>query len=387
MRPEPARPVVVVVDANAFWTEQLFREYGRFADVLLLKPRDFRAHRRANGRWRGDRVAQPLTATVWEQRLSMPPGWLSVLWPSSARRISAAIRRFVGPRPLVLVVTFPQYRDLVHDLQPETSLYYNYDDYRDNWPRHRQAIPGWEADLVQAADQTVCISAYRARHLRETHPEKASRIHHVPIGCTPAFMVGTGGLARPLVPSALAGLARPLAGHVGTLGARFDFGFLAEVARRLPRVSFVLAGNPPNGREGPSAWRLGLNEARALPNVHFVGWVDHDLLGEFLQAFDVLLMCYSECSFNTNASPAKLWDYMGTGRPIVANAANPETLLWREFVRVAPTPQEYALAIEHALDPEPPAISERRLQTAREHTWDKLSGRIEGIVSGRTTSP
>jgi hypothetical protein len=41
-----------------------------------------------------------------------------------------------------------------------------------------------------------------------------------------------------------------------------------------------------------------------------------------LNSFDVLLMSYSECNFNTNACPAKLWDYLGTLLPIVANTAD-----------------------------------------------------------------
>jgi glycosyltransferase involved in cell wall biosynthesis len=381
MPPEPVRPVVAVVDANAFWTEQLFREYGRFADVLLVKPREFRAHRRSSGRWRSDPRARRLTPTVWEQRLSMAPTWLSLLWRSSARRISAAIRRFAQGRPVVLVVTFPQYRRLVRDVKPQTALYYNYDDYRDNWPRHRDAIPEWEAELVETADLIVCISDYRARHLREAHPLKAARIHHVPLGCTPAFMSEPGKASFSPVPPVLAGIPRPLAGHIGTLGARFDFALFAEAARRLPRVSFILGGAPPTGREGPPAWRVGLDAARRLPNVHFIGWVEHSRLGAYLRAFDILLMCYADCDFNRNASPAKLWDYMGTGRPIVANAANPETLLWSELVHIASAPEEYAAAIERALGPEPANVAARRLEAAREHTWDRLSGQIEALVS------
>ena len=365
---------IVVLDANAYWTEQLFRECGRFADVLLLKPRDFRAHQRLAGTWRSDAQPRLVGARVWEQCLSMPPGWMFGLWPLARHKLQRAIRQFAGDEPVTLVLNFPQYRRLIPTLKPARSVYYNFDDYRDNWPAQRPAMPRWEAELVELADQTICIADHRANLLREQHPAKAAGIFHLPIGCTPEFMANSEtGDRRPETGN------RKVAGYIGALNFRFDFDFLADVASRLPDVTFALGGRVQ--MEGDATWRKGLERARTVPNIKFLGWVEHARLGEKLNGFDVLLMPYALCHFNTNACPAKLWDYLGTGKPIVANDANPETLLWSEVVHIGATPEAFAAAIRSALTGEDAHLSRRRLEIAREHTWDKLSQRLERILS------
>lgn len=366
---------LAIVDANAFWTEQLFRQCGRFADVLLLKPRDFRAHRAHSGTIRSDRAPRSVADRVWEQRLSLPPGWMVELWPWSESRLLRALRAFAGDAPLTLVTTYPQYRSLIATLKPALSIYYNLDDYRDNWPRHRARVPGWEGELVEQADLTVCIADHRVKLLRKKHPAKAGCIHHLPLGCTPEFLA-----RRIRTETAARGFPPPLcAGYVGALNFRFDFAFVADVAERSPDVTFLLGGSVQE--DGDPAWYAGLERARQQRNVKFIGWVDHKKLGERLAEFDVLLMPYTHCNFNTNACPAKLWDYLGAGKPIVANDANPETLLWREVVRIGPTPEAFAAALREAGAEQDGAMRQRRLEIAHAHTWEQLSHRLETILS------
>jgi glycosyltransferase involved in cell wall biosynthesis len=383
------RPCICIVDANAYWTEQLFQQSGRFAHVLLLKPRDFRAHRSLTGTWRSHAAPQPVTDHVWEQRLSMPPGWMVEFWPWSQQRLARAVRQFAGAGPLTLVLTFPQYRGLIPAVKPARSVYCNFDDYRDNWPRHRARVPQWEAQLVETADLTLCTAAHRVNVLREQHPAKRECIHHLPNGCTPEFMEqGAGSSAQAAsfnLPAPRSSLPAPRAGYIGALNYRFDFALLADVAARLPDVTFVLGGRVQEG--GDAAWSVGLARARQLPNVTFLGWIDHAQLGKHLAGFDVLLMPYSRCHFNTNACPTKLWDYLGTGKPIVANDANPETLLWREVVYVGATPEAFARAIRAALTEPDTRLYERRLQIAREHTWEKLGQRLESILAAAPAHP
>lgn len=367
---------LVVLDANAFWTEQLFRQCAEFSDVLLLKPRAFRAHRASTGSLFSDSSARELGPRLWERRLSMPPRWMFNLWPLSHRRLARAIRSFAGNQPLTLVLTYPQYRSLIPALKPTRAVYYNFDDYRDNWTGCGAVVPQWESELVELAGVTICIADHRTRVLRNQHPVKASNIFHLPLGCTPEFMVDDN--KRP-EPSVFAGMGRPLMGYVGALNYRFDFAFLAELAARLPDINFALGGHVKE--DGDAAWLAGLRRAQSLPNVKFLGWVEHAQLGNHLNAFDALFMCYSDCNFNRNACPAKLWDYLGTGKPIVANANNPETLLWSDAVQVGATPEEFASAVRKAVAETSSELRNRRLEIAQAHTWEKLGKRLQGILT------
>ena len=68
-------------------------------------------------------------------------------------------------------------------------------------------MPHWEAEMVEMADITICIAEHRSRLLREQHPAKAAKIFHLPIGCTPEFMVGSEARSQ----------NGPVAGYVGAL--------------------------------------------------------------------------------------------------------------------------------------------------------------------------
>lgn len=371
---------IAVLDANAFWTEQLFRQCGHFAEVLLLKPRDFRAHRQLRGTWSSDSMPRQVIGRVWEQYFSMPPGWMFGLWPLACRKIQNAIRHFAGSEPLTLVLTYPQYRSLIPALKPARSVYYNLDDYRDNWPGRGAKVPRWEQDLVEMADITICIADHRARLLRNQHPAKTAKIFHLPIGCTPEFMAKPGERQKYSIPEVVLRIPGLRSLYVGALNWRFDYEFLAEAAERLAQVNFILGGKIPTCHDGDSKWRRGLERAKRCPNVHFIGWIEHAHLGDYLNTVDLLFMCYSECQFNTNACPAKLWDYFGTGLPVVTNAANPETLLWRDVVHIGRTPDEFATAMRGVLIGERAGLRERRLQIAHDHRWEELAVRLQAML-------
>lgn len=413
---------LVILDSNAYWTEQLFLQCGRFSEVLLLKPRDMRAHALLSGRILSDRSPVLVSKSVWAQRVSMPPGWMFQLWPVCKRKLAKCIRDFVRRDPYTFVVTFPQYRELIRDLRPPRSIYYCFDDYRDNWPAYRNRLPAWERQLVEWADATVCISRYRAETLKRAVHGKAEVIHHIPIGCTRDLIAGEvesrgGSLSKgqskqpesievdargawPENParsradeprntwlSALhefAHVGTPIVGHVGALNRRFDFALFAEVAAMLPQVAFLLAGRAPDVLDGDSEWRNGLARARGLKNVRFVGWVEHRDLRIYLESCDALLMMYAKSEFNLSACPAKLWDYLGSGRPIVSNDVNPETLLWGHVVCIRSGAEDLANALAASIASDDECARAGRLAVARAHTYEALSRRLEPVVKLRS---
>jgi len=311
----------------------------------------------------------------------MLPGWMFSFWSISSKVIADAVKRFAGNEETVLVFTYPQYRSMLSIVQPELSIYYNLDNYADNWPRHAKVLSQWEEETVRRVDATVCIAQYRQQFLQRRVPEKAQKISHLPLGTTPDFMANSRLQHTQTVPDALKAIAHPRVGYIGALNRRFDYAFLVEVAQIQPEVQFILGGSVPTSRDGDPKWSAGFLQAKNLANVHFIGWVDHLELGGWLNAFDALFMCYSQCRFNMNASPAKLWDYLGTGLPIIASENNPETLLWRDFIYLGSTPSAFAAHISKALTENDPSSRKRRLDIAAAHTWDALAQRFQALVS------
>lgn len=380
---------IAVLDANFYWAEQLYSAYAEYADVLLLRPVDFRAFKRRYGKYFIDTHPQPTSAHIWEQRICCPPGWLFYYWPLTQFFLYRAIRRFQADGSLTFVFSYPYYAGLARALNTY-SIYYAIDDYQDYWPKRQAQTIAQEKQAIATASLTLCAAKHRLQHLQMLYPEHAERIVHIPHGCSPRFIADQVLEAPQLLPSTLQKYGidsnkRPIAGYIGALNYRFDFSFLAAVAKQMPELTFVLGGKLPSISDGSVDWWQGVERCKALSNIRFIGFVPHEQLGAYLQSFDVLLMLYSKCSFNQNACPTKLWDYMGTSRPIVANSAVPEVLLWQDLFHVVQTPQQYVMAIRNALA-EPSWQANERLSTAQSNTWKDQSRKLHNIIQPLTAA-
>jgi glycosyltransferase involved in cell wall biosynthesis len=372
---------IVVLDANFIWTQRLFSACGKSTQVLLLKPREIRSFYREHGRFLSDAKPREREENVWDWRICCPPGWLFGLWPVTERLLGRRIQSFTGGEKCLLVACYPYYASLAARLRAPL-IYYSMDDYADYWPKRSQETERLERAAVNRAHATICVSAYRQR-LLQSRSANPDRIHHLPHGCSPEFMA-RAPLSKPLdFPSAFssrAGLRRPVAGYVGALNARFDFAYLHTVAVNLPEISFVLGGDLPASTDGSDEWRQAFQRCRSLPNLHFIGRIDRADLGRTLQSFDVLLMIYAQTDFNTSCSPTKLWDYLGTSLPIVANNAVPELQIYHETIYLSQTPEEFSQNILAALESNNRG-AERRLALAWDHTWDRQAERLQSILS------
>ncbi|MEP0911407.1 glycosyltransferase [Leptolyngbya sp. GB1-A1] len=369
---------LVVLDANYYWTEQLFSTCHSFADVLLLRPIDFRAFYSKYGHCRSDRHPQLLTEGIWEQRICCPPGWLFQYWFLTRRFLAHLIRQFQGDQSLIFVFNYPYYHTLTRCLNAY-SIYYNIDDYREYWKGREQQTPLVEQQAIAHANLTLCVAEYRAQFLKTLCPAQADRIAYLPHGCTPDFMVEQPlHIPRPL-PQPLSTYTRPIAGYIGALSDRFDFTYLAQVAEQLPDVTFLLGGQRPKSTDGSADWWQGVERVQRLQNVHFIGFVPHERLGEYLQSFDVLLIPYSLCNFNLNACPTKLWDYMGTSLPIVANSVVPEVRQWEHVIHIAEDPGEFVQKLGRALA-NPAWKAQERLDIAQAHTWTQQGKKLKQLL-------
>ena len=376
---------LVLLDANFYWSEQLFSSYQDFADILLLKPRDFRAFRQDYGNYLTDLQPKQIAKKIWEQRICCPPGWLFNYWSITKHFLAFIIRKFQQNNPLIFVYCYPYYASLTQKLD-SYSIYYSFDDYTDYWLGKEAKTQRQETQAIDQADLILCTAHHRAKIFQSQHQSKRDRIIHLPHGCSPQFMTEQPISFRKSLPPELKTYRRPIAGYIGALSYRFDFNYLAKVAAKLPEVTFLLGGNTPKIEDGSSQWWQGVIQIRKLANVHFIGHVPHEKLGDYLQSFDLLLMCYSQCNFNDNICPTKLWDYMGTSLPIVANDIVPEVNLWRDYLLVANNIDQYVEYIQFALN-NPDWQAQTRLDIAQQHTWNKQADKLHQILEKRLLMP
>jgi glycosyltransferase involved in cell wall biosynthesis len=148
--------------------------------------------------------------------------------------------------------------------------------------------------------------------------------------------------------------------YYGGIGWHLDIPLLADLSRRY-RLRLV----------GPV--RTGLSAL--APDTEVVGVVPHEELPRYLQDADVLILPYASQEFMQGVMPAKLFEYMATGLPIVATDASPTLQSYAPLVHIASSRDAFVRAVGEAMLEEP-TLRDQRLALARENSVDLWMDRL-----------
>ncbi|KKT29480.1 hypothetical protein A3G55_00755 [Candidatus Giovannonibacteria bacterium RIFCSPLOWO2_12_FULL_44_25] len=170
---------------------------------------------------------------------------------------------------------------------------------------------------------------------------------------------------------------KKIAVYTGQLFEWKGAGTFIEAARLLKDIDFCMVGGSMVGE---------------LPysNLHFVGQKPHSEIPLWLKAADVLVLPNKK-GFKISeeyTSPLKLFEYMASGRPIVASdlPSLREILTEKEAVFFKPNdPADSARAIKEVLSNPQLAseISQNALQKVQNHTWQNRAKRAIDFITGR----
>jgi glycosyltransferase involved in cell wall biosynthesis len=122
-------------------------------------------------------------------------------------------------------------------------------------------------------------------------------------------------------------------------------------------------------------WRITLvgpmQTAHAFPsNVQLAGQQSHRRLRDFIGQADVLLLPYVRNDYTEAVMPAKTYECLATGRPIVA-APLPELVqACAGLMDFAASPGEWVAAVERSIAADTPERRAQRIAVARENSWD-----------------
>jgi glycosyltransferase involved in cell wall biosynthesis len=230
--------------------------------------------------------------------------------------------------------------------------------------------------VLFAADGLVVISEALRRHLVEVGVAAADRAlveHDGADLSTTARIENREAVRREL------GLTEDLTvvGYTGRVNAEKGIGTILEAAQTLQEapVHFLIIGK----RYGSYA----VSTEADLANVTMTGFVPPSDVPEYVAASDILVMPTSaSLPYAEFTSPLKLFEYMGSGRPIICS----DLPVLREVLRngenamlVAPDdPDELVAAVQRLLaEPElQQTLAAQALMDVTRYAWTKRAARI-----------
>ena len=338
-------------------TQQLMSRM-KDAQVLFFEP----PARRGEGRdWKGP--GRQLRPGLWVYTL--PPVWnKDPKQPLFARYDDARLAKFISQRmeqhgfvePLLWCTSPAGVKYL--DVLPYRGVVY--DCYRD-WPRYPES---WESELTVSADVVFAASPDLAAHLAPCN----GNVTLLPFGCNyPMF--AKDRLPRP---TPLREMTESIFGFVGTLWPDLDLTPLIRLASSRPDCNLVLVGR--------DAGCYMLPELLDQPNVRYLGPVEPVDVPDYLHSFDVCLQVLRRDRLYDDVIPTRLFEYLSSGRPVVAMLRPDQVENFPDVVYGAHTPQEFSALCSRALEERGTFLRDRRREYGKAAAWSRRAEEVNRIL-------
>ena len=174
------------------------------------------------------------------------------------------------------------------------------------------------------------------------------------------------------IPADVAHLTKPIVGYFGVIDERIDLDLIAETARLMPEVSFVMIG--------PLA-KIGENDLPREQNLHYTGMRKYDELPHYLKAFDIAMMPFALNDATKYISPTKTLEYMAAGKPIISTRITDVLRDYSDCVKFADDAPEFASHIAQLLRERDKLSTISQYRDILDRTsWDATASKMLGLI-------
>jgi glycosyltransferase involved in cell wall biosynthesis len=283
-----------------------------------------------------------------------------------ARSIKKAVKQ-LGFKNFILFNDNDMFRSfyLKELLKPTLSIYYSRDFMLavDYWKLHGTAM---EPKLIAKSDLCVANSTYLAGYCGKYNPNS----FYVGQGCD--LETFTGYNQQQLPPKDVMYIPNPIIGYVGALQSiRLDMEILKYIAQQRPNWNIVLVGPEDN--------EFQKSDLHSIPNIHFLGGKNPDLLPAYISAFDVCLNPQIVNQVTIGNYPRKIDEYLAMGKPVVATRTEAMSA-FADHVYLGDTKEDYLKLIDLALTENSEALQQERIRFAGTHTWTNNVAEIYAAI-------
>ena len=243
---------------------------------------------------------------------------------------------------------------------PDQLLVYNSIDALDASPdgvSRNYAIA--ETEILKRADLVLTTS-------ETLYQEKSSynkNTHWIPSGVDESWF-------EPCNPASdVTDLSGPRIGFFGAIDHRLDLDLIVALAKKHEEWTFVLIGTV----------RCDVSILRDKKNIHFLGPKPHSELMRYVSGLDVVFLPYVLDDFTRHIQPAKLYECLAVGKPVVAMRL-PSLEPFDGFVYLAEGTEAFDRALKDAIAEDKPELQEERREVSRANSWERRYQEILTLV-------
>lgn len=233
------------------------------------------------------------------------------------------------------------------------------------YTRNKEKLLSREAAVAKNSDLIVCVS----KQLYEQKKNSNSRVDYLPHG------VHFDEFRQPFysceILKQLRNVKHPVAGYFGTLTSHNDIELLMDCARKLPYITFVLAGQITGG---------DYSSMRELANIILPGKVKYEQIPALCSIFDVCLLPWKMSEWIAQCNPLKLFEYMASGKPVVSVPINEVVQNYSDVVSVAAGKEQFSEAIKWELEYDNRERKEKRIDIACRHSWENQTDQLSDMI-------
>ena len=286
---------------------------------------------------------------------------LNKIWMCLFRRYLGFLTWKWKVQNYILFICYPLAEELVGSLNEVLSCYDCCDDLTDISGTLSGIVNEYELRLVKKVDlilttTPVLVEKFRRLHNRILLIPNAADVEH--------FMQAVNCNLQ--CPDDLKNISKPIIGFVGAVQHWVDTPLLKEIAKLRPHWNFVIIGPVHNA----------CSDLYMYKNLHFLGRKPYHALPAYLKHIQVGIVPFKQNKIVFAADPIKIYEYLASGLPVVSTPM-PKLKDFLDLVRIAETPMEFVKQIEDALHDNSAEAIMKRVNFAKEHSWDK---RVEQLV-------
>lgn len=165
----------------------------------------------------------------------------------------------------------------------------------------------------------------------------------------------------------------PRAGFFGVIDERTDVELLRQIAGLRPDIHFVMIG---------PVVKISEDDLPKAENIHYLGGKSYDELPDYIAGWDVAMMPFALNESTRFISPTKTPEYLAAGRPVVSTPIRDVVRPYGEagLVRIAGTAEEFARAIDEALEENAVERRRRAAEFLDTMSWDKTYEAMSELI-------